>query len=109
MPDDDSTQMDQAGTSTRLDRLEAKLDQLLSSTHAKAEDHTGKRLDRPSTIEEQVRAELERAEQERSAKAAADAAAAEQETLAQRLARLEEKPPEQPAPRRTRVMWGAGK
>jgi flagellar motility protein MotE (MotC chaperone) len=105
----------EADDGTRLDRLEGKVDKLAdmlaklvpSGSHADAQARTERRLDRPSTVEEQVRAELakaradqERAEQEQAAKA-------EQETVAQRLARLEEVKPEPPERRSTRVMWGS--
>lgn len=95
---------------TRLDRLEAKVDQLLAGLHGKAEHHEEQHLDRPSTVEEQVRAELARAQAEQKAaddKTAADqAAASERETTAQRLAKLEEAKPVAPVATRTRVMWG---
>jgi len=90
----------------RQDRIETKLDQLLSGAHAKAEKHEEEHLDRPTTIAEQVRAELARAEEEKAAEQKAAEKEAEQETLAQRLARLEESPPVQPQPRRQRIMWG---
>lgn len=97
----------------RVERLEtgqssiiAKLDELLASGHAKAEQRTEAKLDRPSTIEEQVRMELERKDREAKAAADKDAEKTERETIAQRLAKLEEQPPRPPQPRRQRVMWG---
>ena len=90
----------------RQDRIETKLDQLLSGAHDKAEKHEEDKLDRPTTIAEQVRAELARAEQEKAAEQKEAEKQAEQETIAQRLARLEESPPVQPQPRRQRIMWG---
>jgi hypothetical protein len=98
--------MDTAALGTRMDRLEEKLDQLLSGLHGKAEKREEAHLDRPTTVEEQVRAELKRAEEERAAADAAAAKEAETETIAQRLAKLEERPPVQPQPRRQRIMWG---
>ena len=104
-PEDDLTD--------RVERLETgqqsiidKLDELLKSGHAKAEKHEEDKLDRPTTIAEQVRAELARAEEEKAAEQKRVEKEAEQETLAQRLARLEESPPVQPQPRRQRIMWG---
>jgi len=97
----------------RVERLETgqqtiteKLDELLGITHARAEKQEEQRLDRPSTVAEQVRAELARAEEEKAAEQKRAEKEAEQETLAQRLARLEESPPVQPQPRRQRIMWG---
>ena len=88
--------------SDRLDRIET----LLSEQHPKAEKHEEDKLDRPTTIAEQVRAELARAEQEKAAEQKEAEKQAEQETIAQRLAKLEESPPVQPQPRRQRIMWG---
>ena len=75
-------------------------------SHAQAQQDTEQHLNRPTSVEEQVRSELARAKAEQDAAAAADAKAAEQETLGQRVAKLEEKTPEPPQPRRQRVMWG---
>ncbi len=91
---------------TGQSQIMAKLDQLLAGAHGKAAGHTEQRLDRPSSVEEQVRMELERKDKEAADKAAKDGEKAERETLAQRLAKLEEAPPVQPQPRRQRVMWG---
>ena len=95
-----------ASTEDRLDRLEEKLDQLLSVSHGQAEQTTEQRLNRPSTIQEQVRAELARAEAERQASADADADKSERESIREQLAKLQETPPAQPQPRRQRIMWG---
>jgi hypothetical protein len=98
-----------ADTETRLDRLERKLDELLAGrtpAHAKAEAHEEQHLDRPSTIEEQVRAELARAEQEKAKADADEQAKSEQQTIREQLAKLTESKPVAPQPRRQRVMWG---
>jgi hypothetical protein len=98
-----------ADTETRLDRLERKLDELLAGrtpAHAAAEQHEEKHLDRPSTIEEQVRAELKRAEQEKAKADADEQAKSEQQTIREQLAKLTESKPVAPQPRRQRVMWG---
>ena len=100
----------------RVERLETgqqsiieKLDQLIGGkpvTHQQAEKDMDTHLGRPASLQEQVRAELQRAEQE---KAAADAAAEKEnkvETLAQRVAALTEVRPDPPQPRRQVVMWG---
>jgi hypothetical protein len=100
----------------RVERLESgqsrilgKLDQLLSGTgkaHEAAEEHEERRLDRPSSIEEQVRAELARADEEKAKAAEADADKTERQTIRETLAKLTEVPPRQPQPRRQRAMWG---
>lgn len=103
---------DQEGLEDRVERLEGStgriermLEQLTSSSgpaHAK-EEH----LDRPSTIEEMVRAEL--AAKDAAAKAEADKASekSEREQIKEQLAKLTEQAPAQPQPRRQRIMWGA--
>lgn len=110
------TDGNEAGLEDRVERLETgqskilgKLDELLgagSKTHQAAEKHQAERLDRPSSIEEQVRMELARKEREAAEQAAKDQEKSERQTLAERLAKLEEAPPVQPQPRRQRVMWG---
>jgi len=110
MTDSDDTAPDLEGrvehVETALDRVVSKLDELLTGGHRKAEDHEASKLDRPTAVEEQVRAELARAEQEKAAKAKAEGEKTEKQTMAQRLAKLEEQPPVQPQPRRQRAMWG---
>jgi hypothetical protein len=97
----------------RVDRLEtgqgqimAKLDQLIGGAHSKAEQHQEDKLGRPSTMEDMVRAELARKDQETAAKAEKDADKSERQTIKETLARLTEAKPVQPQPRRQRVMWG---
>ena len=101
----------------RIERVEGKLDalidtvnKLLPGSRAEAEERTGERLDRGSTVEEQVRAELARAKREEAEAAARDKEKAESETVQQRLARLEETPPAPPSLRRTKLLgWGDGR
>jgi uncharacterized protein YjcR len=108
---------DASSVEDRVERLEdgqsrilGKLDELLGTGHAKAEQHTEQRLDRPSTIEEQVRSELAKAEAEKSAAAKADAEKAEHMSVAEQVAelraKLTEQKPQRPQPKRERVMWG---
>jgi hypothetical protein len=104
--DDEIQHMDSEATRQRLDRLEEKLDALLKVGHGKAEAREERHLDRPSTVEEQVRAELQRAEQERAAAAAKEGEQSEREQIKAQLAALAETPPAQPVARRTRFMWG---
>jgi hypothetical protein len=100
----------------RVERLEtgqskilSKLDELLgtgSKTHAAAQHHQEQRLDRPTTIEEQVRAELARKDAEAKAAADSDAEKSERQTIKDQLAKLTEAKPAVPQPKRQRVMWG---
>lgn len=92
----------------KVDKLAAAVSKLIPGSHAEAEDRVESRLDRSSTVEEQVRAELDKAKREQEAAAAADADKAERETVGQRLARLEEKPPQPPVRRATKLLgWGS--
>ena len=75
----------------RIDGLESKLDVLIDKlsgkedqAHAAAEKHTEERLDRPTTIAEQIREQLAEAK-------AAEAAEAEKRGHADRLAAVEQK------------------
>ena len=110
MTDSDDTAPDLEGRvehlETGMGKILGKLDELLTGGRKKAEDHEADKLDRPTAVEEQVRAELARAEQEKAAKAKAEGEKTEKQTMAQRLAKLEEQPPVQPQPRRQRAMWG---
>jgi len=93
-------------------KISSKLDELISmlgtgsKAHAAAEAHEEKHLDRPSTIEEQVRAELERAEAEKAKAAEGEAQKSEWQQMKDNVAKLTEAKPVAPQPRRQRVMWG---
>ena len=101
---------------TALQRIETALAKIVPGSHAEAQDRVQDRLDRPSqaegTIAEQVQAELRKAREKdardaAAAKERADRDAAEQST-AERLAKLEEKPPQPPARRVTKLLgWGS--
>jgi hypothetical protein len=91
---------------TRIDGMDAKLDQLLAAGHAKAEDHVEQRLDRPATVEEQVRAELARAREQDATERQAEQEKSEFQEMKDRLAKLGEVRPAAPQPKRERVMWG---
>lgn len=105
-----------AGLEDRVERLESgqnkilnKLDELLGSgspAQAKAQERQAEHLDRPSSVQEMVQAELRKADQERKAAADAEADKSERQTIRETLAKLTEAKPEQPQPRRQRVMWG---
>jgi uncharacterized protein (DUF342 family) len=111
-----STSTDTAEPATaneRLDRLEPvvsrletvvnKLTDLLPGSHAEAQRRTEEKLDRPSTIEEAMNAELDRRD-----KVKADAAMNEENAkLRDENAKLRETAPKPPVPRRTRLLgWG---
>jgi len=100
----------------RVDSLSGKVDQILSVlgkftggppvSRETAAQQTEDRLDRPSSVAEQVRAELAKAEQQRASDQAAADDRSEREQIRARVAKLEETRPEPPQPRRQRVMWG---
>jgi hypothetical protein len=98
----------------RLARLEDRVEQLANAvaaiipgSHADAQQRTEDRLDRPSSVQAEVRAELERARQEEAAAAAAQQQQTEAQELRDQVARLAEAPPRAPVPRRTRILgWG---
>src|ERR1700733_106818 len=101
------------GLEDRVESLETgqksiigKLDELIGGVHAKAAEHTETRLGRPTSVEDQVRAELERADAKRKADAEPAADKADRESIKERLAKLAEVPPVAPQPRRQRFMWG---
>lgn len=91
-----------------VERIENTLARLVPTTHREAQGRVEGRLDRPSSVEEQVRAELARARADEQREQAAAADKADRETTAQRLARLEERPPEPPVKRTTKLLgWGS--
>jgi hypothetical protein len=96
----------------RLDGQDSKLDQILSQLGQaltggrKAEPEPKAEAGRPADIAEQVRQELERAKAEDASERAAAQEKSEAQELKDRVAKLTEKTPESPQPRRERVMWG---
>lgn len=121
MPDNDdtTTQADGGGggqdQGARLDRLEGKLDtlaaavaRLVPGSHSDAQGREERRLDRPSTVEEQVQAELARRDKQAQEEADRTASQTHRETTEQRLAKLEERPPAEPRSRAKRLGTGWG-
>ena len=113
MADDDPGPGPDAGLADRVERLESgqssiirKLDELIGGAHAKAADHTETRLSRPSSIEDQVRAELDRKDREARDTAEKEGTKTDLQAMREQLAKLTEAKPVQPQPRRQRVMWG---
>jgi hypothetical protein len=101
----------------RQERTEGKLDELIGlvkgvlpwqprQAQAQPSQQDDQPAGRPPTVEEQVRAELARGKAEADAAAQADTDKSEAETLRERVAKLEEKQPAPPQPRRERLMWG---
>ena len=104
----------------RIDRLEAgqetlseKIDQILGIVSRRPGHQDGTASPspqgpggRPASVEEQVRAELARADQERASQVAADAEKSDRETIKEQLAKLQEAAPQPPQRRSERVMWG---
>ena len=103
-----------AELSGRLDRVEGALGEIKAmlsggerKVHAAAADHEAAKLDAPSTVAEEVRAQLEerdRSQAEQSAKQAEGDRLAAVET---RMAEMSEQKPEPPIRRVERFMWGA--
>ena len=96
-----------AAVEDKLDRLAAAVARLVPGSHREAEQRTEDRLDRPSTVEEQVRAELAKRDRQAAEQKAADEAKSERESIREQLAKLQETAPAPPERRATRFMWGA--
>jgi DNA repair exonuclease SbcCD ATPase subunit len=99
-----------AALDDKIDALATALQGFIASGHGKAAGHTERRLDRPSVVEEQVRAELEKltAERERREREEGQAATikSQGEQLEQLRKDLTEAPPAEPVRRLTRWIWG---
>lgn len=105
-PSIDELEQRVSGVESKLDLILDKLSGTRDQAHAAAEKHTEDRLDRSSSIAEQIRAQL-------AERQAAEADAAEKRGHADRLAAVEErltgmaeKPPEDPLRPVTRFIWG---
>lgn len=99
----------------RLGRLEDKVDKLADAVarivpagHADAQQRTEARLDRPSSVEEQVQAELKRARDDEARARETEAAKSEMTQVKEELAKLKEKPPAEPRSRAARMLTGWG-
>lgn len=97
----------------RIDRIEGKVDHLAELVakvlpgHAEAQENVEQRLDRPSTVEEQVKAELAKAQRETAEREAREQRDAEFTSVKDQVAKLTEKAPEPPVRRATRWLgWG---
>jgi hypothetical protein len=99
------------GLEGRVDGLEQKIDKILGiigkdegQAHAAAEEHEETKLDRPTAIAEQVRAELDKARQAEREQAARDGEKSDLAAVKKQLAELQEKMPGQPV-RKIERIW----
>jgi hypothetical protein len=124
---DETAAAEETGRDERIDRLEDRQEQQghiltrieeaisrlgggVEPTHATAQAQTERRLDRPSSIQAEVKAELERARRDQEAEAAAEAEKAERQQLRDDVAALREVPPAPPVRRATLLLgWGDGR
>ena len=109
---------DTGSVEERVDRLEAgqqtiteRLDQLLGIVSRKPPGQAGPGGEqgpagRPASVEEQVQAELARAERERKEHEAAAAEKSDREQIKEAVAKLQEAAPQPPQRRSERAMWG---
>lgn len=103
----DKIESEQERQGSALERIEHALARLVpTGSQPDAQQRTEERLDRPSSVEEQVRAELAKRDRQAAEQSAADEAKTERESIREQLAKLQEKPPAPPVSRATRLMWG---
>lgn len=102
-------QAEQAEQGSKIDQILGILGKKEDQVHAAAQDHTEERLDRSSSIAEQVRRAVEAVDAEKTRKAEADAHAAEHQALKE----ARERPPRETAQgwrgKLQRGMFGADK
>jgi hypothetical protein len=95
----------------KIDAVIDTLRGLIGQGHSQAQQHTAARLDRGSSVEDTVRAELARLQAERERKAAEqgrdDTIKSHAAQLAEVKAKLTEAPPETPVSWLTRAIWGS--
>ena len=88
-----------------IDRLADQVAKLVPTSHAQAQAHTERRLDRPSSVEEQVRSALAQARAAEQADAERAESRKHRDTVTAELAKLKEKPPA-PAVRAVESLMG---
>ena len=91
---------------SKLDRVLSVLGQGESRAHEHAQEHTQNRLDRPTTIADEIRRQLEEQRAADQAKTDADDAANWRQGVTDTLAGLTEQVPEPPVRKVERFMWG---
>ena len=106
-PSIDELEQRVSGVESKLDLILDKLSGTRDQAHADAEQHTEDRLDRPSSIAEQIRAQLEETRAREAAEADKRSSADRLASLEERLSGMAEKPPEDPLRPVTRLMWGS--
>jgi len=92
------------GIETKLDTLIDKLSGKEGQAHAAAEQHTEDRLDRPSTIAEQIREQLAEAKAREAADAEKRGQAERLAAVEQRVTDMAEKTPEAPQRRIEKIL-----
>lgn len=105
-PSIDELEQRVSGVESKLDLILDKLSGTRDQAHAAAEQHTEERLDRPSSIAEQIRAQLEETRAREAAEADKRSSADRLASLEERLSGMTEKPPEDPLRPVTRFIWG---
>lgn len=115
---DDETETSETETSAptnaeldaKVNALDTKLDRIIDmfgskgETHAAAEQHTEERLDRPSSVAEEIRAQLAEQRARDEADAAKNAESAWRKSVDERLTGMAEKTPEAPLRRVEKIM-----
>jgi len=95
----------------KIDAVIDTLRGLMGTAHGQAQQRTEDRLERGSSVEDTVRAELARLQAERERKAAEqgrdDTIKSHAAQLAEVKAKLSETPPETPVRLITRILWGS--
>jgi hypothetical protein len=110
MPDD--TAPSNAELAGRVDRLDSKLDTIIgmfrtgSPAQAAAQQHTEDRLDRPSSVADEIARQLEEQRARDAASRDADDQAEWRKSVDDRLTGMTEQAPADPPRRATRFMWG---
>ena len=106
-PSIDELEQRVSGVESKLDLILDKLGGTRDQAHVAAQEHTEDRLDRPSSIAEQIRAQLEETRAREAAEADKRSSADRLASLEERLSGMAEKPPEDPLRPVTRLMWGS--
>jgi hypothetical protein len=88
----------------RIDRVESKLDNLITALHSGSQTVVQDRLDGPGATADEVARQLRERDRERDAQTAEDARNGRIKSLEDRLAGMAEQPPEPPLRRVERFM-----
>lgn len=97
----------EGGRIRSLSELADKVDWIVAKLTGGGEPKAEPQQEEGGSVGEQVRAELAKAERERAQAEAAERDKSEREDLKATVAKLAEKPPAQPVPRRQKMLgWG---